>query len=331
MNVPPLMPHVVSRSEHDELVHLLLAGSSRLIEMVGIGGVGKTTAAIQAVNDQRVGAKFEAGIVWLTLGDHADYSAILSQLVVALQVGPEYHFSSDPEREIALRETFGDQELLVVLDDLWDHEALVLPLSRVLAEATFLITSRVGVSVSSDSTILLLGNLTEADAIALLRDQAGVEIDSEVARELVASSQGWPLLVSLVASRIRQDVSFGASVETAARDVLAGMTSGPGALRGLASDSSTLQALMDSTLSELDDRALDVLRYLSSYPSEKVPVSAIVSADIDERTARRALTTLAARSLIEWDRSRDQVAVHDLIADYMNSRAADSEGESVRE
>lgn len=116
---------LVERAElSDRLASLLLPGGAD-VGVIGSGGFGKTTLAVQACS--RVRAVFPGGVLWVTLGESvpdpvlADKINDLSELV-----GGQRPTLTDPEAAgFALGELLCEREpTLLVIDDLWSASRL---------------------------------------------------------------------------------------------------------------------------------------------------------------------------------------------------------------
>jgi non-specific serine/threonine protein kinase len=221
MNVPAQLGRVVGRrAELAQLRHLL--STSRLVTMTGVGGVGKTTLAIQAARELLRG--FPHGVWLVELGDLREGS-LLGE-VVAAAVGLRDQ-SGRPLTEV-LVEFLASRRALVVLDNCEHLLDAVAQLTQSLLggcpELHILATSREILGIAGEA-VLGLGPLSypndEAEpTLSGLSDYAAVELFAELARAAVdgfvlaehnaaavaricSQLEGLPLAIELAAARLR--------------------------------------------------------------------------------------------------------------------------------
>ncbi|MFV8319556.1 TetR family transcriptional regulator [Mycobacterium sp. 23] len=109
-NLPaPLVGFVGREAELAELTELV--ATSRLVTLTGIGGIGKSTLALQAAR-QRV-ADFEGGVWLIELGELSDGELLVSVAAAALGIRD---LSSRPLLEVMV-DALADREALLVLDN----------------------------------------------------------------------------------------------------------------------------------------------------------------------------------------------------------------------
>jgi predicted ATPase len=209
-NLPERRVSVVGRS--DEVRQLQAAvRTSRLVTVTGLGGVGKTTAALVAA--EGLAGDFADGVWFVDLVPVSDPSAV--PRAIAQAAGLQLGVSESPAA--ALAALIGDRKLLLVVDScehVIDGAAEVLeavldttPAARVLA------TSRERIGVAGEH-VHVLGPLAfaepEAPAITLLRQRAaaaGFELTSDHLGTVMAICEqldGLPLAIELAAANLAQ-------------------------------------------------------------------------------------------------------------------------------
>jgi predicted ATPase/DNA-binding CsgD family transcriptional regulator len=188
-------------------------GTTRLLTLVGPGGVGKTRLAQRVAAD--VAASFPGGVRFVALGKLAPGAAVAPAILQALG-----HRDDAPDAAAALEARLADERLLLVLDNcehvLDGTVALVDRLLRTAAGLTVLATSRhvlgadgervvvvppLSTAAGADGGVSEAAELFRTRAIAAgadLEDAVDTDID-RVCRHL----DGVPLALELAAVRLR--------------------------------------------------------------------------------------------------------------------------------
>src|SRR6267378_2784156 len=202
-NLPLELTSFVGRRA--ELEHLQeLQSQSRLLALIGPGGVGKTRLAIQLATYLR--AKFSGGVWLVELAPITDESLLPQAVAAALDLPEQANRSLEATLEDYLR----DRETLLVLDNC-EHlvEAaarLVQTLLRSCAKLNVLITSREPLNVPGEVT-WWVAPLEERDAVQLFVDRAravGVQLPADglpVVAGICRRLDGLPLAIELAAAR----------------------------------------------------------------------------------------------------------------------------------
>ena len=220
-NVPaPLAGFVGREAELAELGALI--SSSRLVTVTGVGGVGKSTLALQAARERQT--QFNEGVWLVEIGELRDGSLLTGLVAGALGIHDQ---GIRPLVEVMV-EALAQRETLLVLDNceqVIDAAALLVEtLLRGCSRLRIVATSREVLGVGGEAVLPLrplaypdgdpvLGdiNLTEYDAVALFVERArtaqpGFTLTAHnaaaVAR-ICARLDGLPLAIELAAARLR--------------------------------------------------------------------------------------------------------------------------------
>eukprot|EP01018_Ginkgo_biloba_P006574 Gb_12854 [translate_table: standard] len=92
---------------------------TRLIAVVGMGGVGKTSLLKILNNDMEVWKAFDGLVIWITVSQSRPIKALQSSIAKRLNLALSEQ-SSKEERAMELSEALDNQRFLLVLDDCWE-------------------------------------------------------------------------------------------------------------------------------------------------------------------------------------------------------------------
>ena len=202
-NIPVQINDLIGRAtELDELSTLV--SKSRLVTMIGPGGVGKTRLAIALAERER--SEFSDGVWFVELASARDMTTVLSTLAEALRLPTAASASS-------LAEQIRGHDLLLVLDNCEQVIEPVAELCGVLLTDTrrlhILATSREPIGVPGEFQSRIGPLEAATDGCALFRERAlqvGVVIgprESKVVEEVCKQLDGVPLAIELAAATTR--------------------------------------------------------------------------------------------------------------------------------
>jgi predicted ATPase/DNA-binding SARP family transcriptional activator len=185
--------------EVDEIVELV-AGSARLVTLVGPGGIGKTRLALAAA--ARLASQIDDGVWFVDLSSLSEAALVVPTLAQALGVETG-----------TLEEHLGEKRLLLVVDNLEQVADAAPALSRLLRAAAgvaLLLTSRSRLRLSAEQ-VYEVAPLGMHDAVRLLvaRAQAAardVDLATSGERDLAdicAALDHLPLAIELAGARLR--------------------------------------------------------------------------------------------------------------------------------
>jgi predicted ATPase/DNA-binding CsgD family transcriptional regulator len=207
-NLPVQLTSFVGRDSEVAQVRVLLAGS-RLVTLIGAGGVGKTRLALQVAADAL--AEFPGG-VW-----QADLAPLTDPDVVPVAVARAMGLPDEAGRSATETVTgfIGTAAALVVLDNC-EHllkacAVLAEDLLRACPELVVMATSREPVGVGAEATWRVPSLPLDDEAIELFTDRArrarpGFAVtpeNAEAVAEICRRLDGIPLAIELAAARLR--------------------------------------------------------------------------------------------------------------------------------
>ncbi|KAL5707007.1 hypothetical protein ACHQM5_025108 [Ranunculus cassubicifolius] len=203
----------------EEIVSRLLGESSshgealRVIAIVGIGGLGKTSLAKMILNEERVNANFKTKM-WVCVSEPFNLGSV-AKAIIKEATGDGQESAEWEEVHRCLCQSVKGKQFLLVLDDVWTEDPnhwsqLKLALAGGAPGSRIIVTTRnrtvAKMMGSSDFDVHDLENLSNDDSWLVLRDVAlvGKEKEEEkfekIGREIAIKCKGVPLAITTLAS-----------------------------------------------------------------------------------------------------------------------------------
>ena len=324
--VSTLPRDVASFTGRDREVAALVAGIDEAVEqgdaaihvVDGMPGVGKTAFAVHVAH--LVADRFPDGHLFLELRGHTPGQQpvtpvdALGSLLLAVGVAAGHVPAALDDRARVWRDRLAGRKMLLLLDDVADHEQVraLLPGG---AGCQVLLTSRHRLAGLEDARPLPLGVLPAAQAVEMFLRLAGRQPDGDES-ELVRLCGHLPLAIGLAAGRLRShptwDVRYLTEQLVSTRDRLAEIR---------ADDRSVVTAFAAS-YRDLPPDVQCLFRRLSMHPGidfDLAAAAAMGRATVEDTRAR--LETLYLNHLVE-EPAPGRYRLHDLIRHFAGTLIA---------
>jgi WD40 repeat protein len=360
--LPPLAEGTVGRPALETALQRLLERPGPPLLVHGGGGFGKTRLVVRSCASPEAVARFEGGLVWVTLGERPALAELLRNLVIELSGQPPavagVEALARAARDLMAQAARGRRWLLVV-DDAWRAEDLHPWLA--VAATDVVVTSRIreilaaaGVAAARE---LPIEDMVPIEARALLMRGLEDEADNRAGQPPVPGARsaeaaayeracndfadrlgGWPLLIALANARLQEERRRDARSATA-RPPLARLAAvctvferkgvlGFDRARGGRDDAiaRSLELSLDFVEEEhsgVAGRAAELAIFPADQPVPTATLAQLWAMDPFD-VGEQVLRPLDNASLLAWDRATDTVRVHDLVAAALCTRLRDA-------
>ncbi len=312
MDVPSRPEVFIGREDLLAEINTLLDRGTRVL-LQGLGGMGKTSLAAETA-----ARRAEAGntpILWLrAVGDRGENW--LRALAHPLEAHEKIAHAPPDTRQAAFRAALIDSGVrLIILDDVWDGEALKMVIDALPPGFPALITSRQRFPVGK---ILDVSELPRSQALELLNYHASeaFTLADEDAVELCSRLGDHPFTIEIAAKTLQVDLITPA-------ELLERIRNSPHLLEmpeGYATPGrSSVKALLSDSVSALDEQARRVFMAFGALFVPRVTPELLATAlEVDPQTLEPSLTTLLRRGLIRREKLGDTTffTLHSLAYSY---------------
>nr|XP_043634096.1 probable disease resistance protein At5g66900 [Erigeron canadensis] len=208
--VPGLPDLIIGMEQHlVDLKHMLLKKDTRVLVVTAPGGCGKTTLAKMLCHDKEIKDIFGENILYLTVSASSNLK-IIAQKIFDHFGKTQRTFQSEEDAKNQLENLLrqvGSDQMLLVLDDVWDGS------ESIVQDLVFQSTGLFKILVTSRSSFprfskYELSLLNEKDAKTLLSYSAFPEdgipnVPDDLVNKMVKSCKGLPLALTVVGASLR--------------------------------------------------------------------------------------------------------------------------------
>ncbi|MFG2377674.1 tetratricopeptide repeat protein [Streptomyces sp. NPDC048504] len=338
----------------DQLAELLCAfdpdggeapGAVLVAAVSGLGGIGKTALAVEAVHEACEQGWFPGGVLFVNLhgydDDRVTPEQALETLLRALGTPPEHIPSGVDARAALYRSVLAARErelgAVLVLADNASSAEQVRPLHPGGVRHRLLATSRSKLP-QLGARLLPLGELSPEEACDLLdralriaaADDARVANESEAAAELALLCGHLPLALQIAAALLVLDR------DKLVAELVVELAESGDRLLHLDDGERSVRAAFDLSYRRLPAEQARLLRLLALAPGPEVTAEVVASLDGADTAPVRVLDALCRAHLVERGSGRGRWRLHDLVRAFGLRVVKDEEelweeGEAARE
>ncbi len=333
---PPLVDTdgLVGRDELlQQLKQCLCAGKRQNVSALsGLPGVGKTAIARELIYDDDIQRHYCDGIIWVGLGPRPNLTGLLGRWgsLLGIPASEIALLSGEEEQARAIRDVIGTRRMLLVIDDAWKiDEALAFKVGG--PNCAYLLTTRIP-SVAlhfANGGAIVVHELDEEESLKLLARFTPdfVANESGAARALAQSAGGLTLALTLIGKYLQSQVYSGqprrlrAALERLRRAEerlqltmqLAPFEHCTCSKHALLS----LQAVIETSVRQLDEAAQRVLSRLSAFPAKPHSFSEEAALAVSDAPVE-LLDELVDAGLLE-SAGPERYTLHQTIFDYASA------------
>ena len=316
---PRSVAHLVGReAELERLVAAATAtsGTAPVVAVTGLGGMGKTTLAVEAAH--RLRDAFPDGTLYLHLDSEtgrAGVSSVLAHFLQLLGVPADVLPAGHDARVAMYRSILDTKRLLVVLDDIGSGVD-IRDLLPTRAPSAAILTSRQPLTECEPTLRIVVTALDDHESARLLGGLVAdgrVEGEADGLRQLAQACLGLPLLLRITAQRVasRPDLSLRRAASSLSKEI-SGQSDGEQSDRAVYAGLGLAEA-------PLSGAAREILGRFAGLPFRAASRWLLASLVGDGSDGDAAVDELHAAYLLETE-SREglstQFVLHDLVRLY---------------
>lgn len=299
----PASPLLGREADVGAAAQLLESGRTRLLTLVGPGGVGKTRLALAVAGE--AAPRYRDGVALTSLAPLRDPSGVVAAVAASLGLRDS---SSQPPREVLHGYLRGRNRLLVLdnFEHLLDAAVEVADLLAAAPHVNVLVTSRAPLRIGGEQ-VYPVEPLALPVAVQLFEERAAqvsptaAAADAGIVAEICRRLDCLPLAIELAAARTR--ILGPAELCRRLDDALALLTEGA---RDAPERHQTLRQMIAWSYDLLRDEERAVFRLLAVFAGGWTLEAAAAVAEADETSALEAHAALLDGSLVTRDPTRPE-------------------------
>ncbi|PJF34904.1 MAG: hypothetical protein CUN49_13270, partial [Candidatus Thermofonsia Clade 1 bacterium] len=320
----------LARSELQRQVIQALTGLGRentvtITAIEGLAGIGKSTLAKMIAWDCQVRRYFRDGVFWIEVGKDPEkpkISEIQARLGMCLGLTPNEFRENPEDNKILLWRAIGARRLLVILDDVWNKEALE-ALQCGAENVKFIVTTRQVNLANTMGRAVRVDLLTPEEGGTLILKRAKLpETERAVCEAISSQLGGLTLAVCIAADKIADNIAIKIEEpDRAPSKYLEELKVAENPLEHLELDDpddpkTSFAASLNLTYKGLNDVERSCFHALGAFAPNSTFDLAAVAALCDEtpKAAEDGLNRLVRLGLVE--RSRGRYSQHSLLRAY---------------
>jgi tetratricopeptide (TPR) repeat protein len=222
-NLPPRSEFIGREGERTRIHEALSRSRSHLVSISGIGGVGKTSLALEVAYEclhasegrtQVEGIAQFSGFVWVSAGDrNLTLAVVLDTIAQTLRYDAILREQPLDEKKVVALQLLQDRPCLVIVDSFENvtDDTVGKFLNSLPEPSKALVTTREQELVSAEAKLVSLAGLPEADAEKLIySEERRLELNLKSARytrslqQLYRATRGLPLAIKWAMGQIKQ-------------------------------------------------------------------------------------------------------------------------------
>jgi len=318
-NLPSQLTEFIGRERELASLHALLSDvHNRLINLVAPGGMGKTRLSLEAAG-QMIQA-FPQGIYFVALDRIGSAELIVQAVAEVLPIS----LASNEDPKIRVVEYLRDKKILLVMDNfehVLDGATLVQDILSAAPHVQILASSRAKLNLTGETVFNIEGltvsesNLEKNSAIQLFvqsakRTQPKFELHDTLlpaVTRICRLVDGMPLAIVLAAAWIDT-----LSVDEIAAEIETGLDMLETEKRDVPDRQRSVRAVIESSWSQVDDTAQNLLKRLSVFRGGFTRTAAQEAAG----ASLRGLSQLVDKALLRRDPDMGRYSIHELLRQY---------------
>lgn len=317
--IPPALSTFVDRSElRPLLADVVEPGSDRgaVVVLSGMGGVGKTTLAVQWASE--LADRYPDGRLHVNLLGYAQGGPLSAEEATKLlleQLGGDVSTGSAATQSELYRSLLAGRRMIVLIDNARDAEQ-VRPLLTGEPGCLTIVTSRdrlAGLVVREGARSVPLRQWNADEARRLLVERLGpgrVDREADAVRSIIESCAGLPLALAIAAARSTLQPELSMS------DIAGQLTSGPTLDSLSAGETDNLRSTFEWSYRALHPETARLFRRLGAHPGPQMSLESLATlVDRTVASTRAAMNELVSANLA-LETAPGRFEIHDLLRAY---------------